>query len=411
MIGSTVIGGASADITRPVRQDPWPWLGADIQGEATARIHAGDSLDAYADWPPPMTIVSDGAYGVGGFPGDPRTPDDLATWYRPHVAAWSKAALRASTLWFWNTEIGWATVHSLLAEHGWEYVEAISWNKGIGHIAGKVNGNTIRQFPVATEICVLYRRRLEFPTRDGPMIAKEWLRYEWQRAGLRLSQANVACGVKNSATRKYLTRDWLWYFPPPTMMERLVAFANQHGRADGRPYFSIDGSRPITGVEWATFRDVWTHQHGLTNVWTHPPLNGNERYRGNGRRSAPRVHNPTQQSAVHLNQKPLEFMRRILIASTQPGDTVWEPFGGLCTAAVAAVELGRNAFAAEQVPAFYELAAERVAQAKGRVLESAGAKARETKGSKATSLQRKSPDGVARTRRERDRRLQPASSR
>lgn len=34
--------------------------------------------------------------------------------------------------------------------------------------------------------------------------------HEWQRAGLPLYKANEACGVKNAATRKYLTQDWLW---------------------------------------------------------------------------------------------------------------------------------------------------------------------------------------------------------
>ena len=44
----------------------------------------GDALDVYREWPAPASIVSDGAYGVGGFHGDPRTPDTLAVWYRPH---------------------------------------------------------------------------------------------------------------------------------------------------------------------------------------------------------------------------------------------------------------------------------------------------------------------------------------
>ena len=57
-------------------------------------------------------------------------------------------------------------------------------------------------------------------------------------------------------------------------------------------------------------------------------------------RSAPRVHRPGPNAATHLNQKPLEFMRRIVTASTVTGDVVWEPFGGLCSAVVAAVETG-----------------------------------------------------------------------
>ena len=347
----------SCDMMLPVRREDRPWL--------VQHLHDSDVAEMYTQWPQPAVIVSDGAYGVGGFPGDPRTPDDLRGWYREHIVAWSKAAHPSTTLWFWNTEVGWATVHPLLVEHGWEYVQSIVWDKGLAHIAGNVNGDTIRRFPVVTEVCVFYRRRLEFPTADkGPLVAKRWLRYEWQRTGLPLAKANEACGVRNAATRKYLTQDWLWYFPPPEAMAQLVTYANENGRAAGRPYFSLDGRRPVTADEWARLRDIWTHQHGLTNVWSHPPLNGIERYRADGRRSAPRVYNPGKNATLHLNQKPLEFMRRIVTACTQPGDVLWEPFGGLCSAAVAAVELGRDAYAAEVVGDFRDMAAIRLLEAR-----------------------------------------------
>ena len=330
-----------------------------LRGSST--LYPGPAQEVYDDWDPPDLIMSDGAYGVGGFPGDPRTSDGLQEWYAEHVAAWSKYAHPATTLWFWNTEIGWATVHPLLARQGWEYVQTILWDKGIGHIAGNVNGDTIRRLPTVTEVCVFYRRRLAFTTPEGAMSACRWLRSEWQRTGMPLHRANEACGVKNAATRKYLTQDWLWYFPPAEMMGRLVAYANEHGDPAGRPYYSIDGRQPMTATEWARLRHPWHHEHGLTNVWSHPPLNGAERYRGNGRRVAPRVHNPGRNATAHLNQKPLEFMRRIVKAASNEGDTIWEPFGGLCTASVAAVEMGRNAFAAEPDPYFSSLAKQRFA--------------------------------------------------
>jgi len=323
-------------------------------------VFRGDALDAYEEWPAPAAIISDGAYGVGGFPGDPRTPDGLADWYAPHVEAWAKHSRPSSSLWFWNTELGWATVHPLLADSGWDYVQTVVWDKGTAHIAGNVNGATIRRFPVVTEVCVLYRRRLEFASSDGPISAKSWLRYEWQRSGLALRRANEACGVANAATRKYLTQDWLWYFPPPEMMQRLVRYANRHGRPDGSPYYSLDGVKPVTAEQWADLRAPWNHCHGITNVWSAPPLNGSERYKGNRVRSAPRVHRPGRNAAVHLNQKPLDFMRRIIAASTRPGDVVWEPFGGLCSGVVAAVESGREGYAAELVDRFAELGEQRI---------------------------------------------------
>lgn len=339
------------------------YTGDEVEDRKMFTLHRGDVLAAYDTWPTPTSIVSDGAYGVGGFPGDPRTPEDLVEWYRPHVEAWARLAQPATTLWFWNTEVGWATVHPLLVEHGWEYEFANIWDKGLAHIAGNVNGQTIRRFPVVSEICVFYSRRLMLPTENGALGVQEWMRHEWQRTRLPMYLANEACGVKNAATRKYLTADWLWYFPPPDMMERLAAYASERGAPTTRPYFSIDGIRPVTADEWATLRYKWNHRHGVTNVWSHPPLNGTERYKGTGMRAAPRVYNPTASSAAHLNQKPLEFMRQIVEASTEPGDNVWEPFGGLCSAAVAAVELGRQPHAAENVPEFADLAEQRLREA------------------------------------------------
>lgn len=331
-----------------------------------SHLHLGDVADAYGGWPSPHLIVSDGAYGVGGFHGDPREPAGLADWYEPHVEQWSKAAAPRATLWFWNTEVGWATVHPVLVAHGWEYQQVVVWDKGLAHIAGNVNGKTLRRFPVVTEVCAIYSRALSFPTEAGALSAQAWLRYEWQRAGLPLRLANEACGVSNAATRKYLTQDWLWYFPPPQMMERLVAYANRHGERSGRPYYSLDGHRPVTREQWAELRYRWHHRHGVTNVWSHPPLSGRERLRGGGRRSAPRIHRPGERATVHLNQKPLLFMERIVEACTDPGDVVWEPFGGLCTAAVAAARLGREAYAAERDPYFAQLAEARLAELEGQ---------------------------------------------
>lgn len=332
---------------------------------ASYELHRGDVSEAYAWWPAPATIISDGAYGVGGFPGDPRTPDGIVEWYRPHVSEWAKHSQPATTLWFWNTEHGWATVHPLLVEHGWKYEQAIVWDKGIRHVAGNSNGKTLRRFPVVTEVCVFYSRELMLPTEDGLLPAQQWLRHEWRRSGLPLYRANEACGVRNAATRKYLTTDWLWYFPPPEMVERMARYANEHGRPTYRPYFSLDGIHMITGDDWGALRYRWNFKHGCTNVWNHPPVNGKERYRANGRRSAPRISNPGSKAAAHLNQKPLRLMKRIIEACTTVNDVVWEPFGGLCTASVAAVELGRRAFAAEIVDYFAQVAADRLARASG----------------------------------------------
>ena len=312
----------------------------------------GDALKFYDGWDRPAVIISDGPYGLGKFPGEPHTPDRLAEWYAPHAAAWAKHAEPFTTLWFWNSEIGWAKSHPALEMHGWQYEETVIWDKGIAHIAGNVNSRTIRGLPVVTEVAVRYTRKATLSTADGADLPlKEWLRHEWQRSGLPLSQSNAACGVANAATRKYLTQCHLWYFPPGDAVEAMARWCTKHGAKTVRPYFSLDGVRPPTASEWDRMRAKWLHVHALTNVWQEPPVHGVER-----------VKHPAG-GYFHANQKPLALMERQINASSERGDVVWEPFGGLMSATVSAVRLGRRAFAAEMNPDFFDAAADRVRQA------------------------------------------------
>lgn len=306
-------------------------------------LYYGDSRDFYPEWEHPTVIVSDGAYGVLGFEGDTSDHLDLPAWYEPHIKEWSKAALPATTLWFWNSEIGWAAVHPVLERFGWRYVGANIWDKGKGHIAGNIDTTRIRQFPVVTEICVQY----VFEPRVRGMLLKEWLLAEWKRTGLPLRAANIACGVADAAVRKYLDQSHLWYFPPPEKFGMLVAYANEHGKSAGRPYFSFDGVRPVSEQEWTSMRAKFRCPHGVTNVWQRDALRNGERIKA-----------PTGR-AVHLNQKPLDLMERIIAASSDKGDVVWEPFGGLFSATFAARRLERRAYAAEIDATYYHYGLQR----------------------------------------------------
>ncbi|MBO0878989.1 MAG: site-specific DNA-methyltransferase, partial [Mycobacterium sp.] len=238
-------------------------------------LHRGDARDAYPDWPAPAAIISDGAYPDWRTPaaiisdgryeirdgetaGGTTDQADLICWYRDHIMAWTAAACRGTTLWIWNTELGWALLHPELDGQGWEFVQMIVWDKGI---SGEVPWDGA-VFPVVTEVCAVYRLRLE--------------------------------------------------------------------------------ERVESGAVAATAQDRWADAHGLTNVWSPPSLRDSERFRGSLQ--------DTGKAVAHPHQKPLELMSRIICAATRPGDVIWEPFGGTATASVAAVKLGRRAFAAERDP-------------------------------------------------------------
>lgn len=299
-------------------------------------IYNSDAMECYGEWPEPTVIMVDGPYGIGGFPGDPRATDALPSWYAPHIAEWSRRALPSTTLWFWGTELGWSKVNPLLETNGWNYEQAFIWNKGISHVAGNVNSLTIRSAPVVTEICVRYSRKATLKNRDGePVPLKEWLRDEWERTGIPFSRTNEACGVKNAATRKYFTKDGLWYFPPADAMMKLAGYANENGNRENAPYFNIRG-KELTPELWNAMRPKWHHEHGTTNVWNVPPLHSRERLR-----------NPATGKALHNNQKPAEIIDYIVRASSDPGDTVWDPFCGLATTAACCLNSGRDCYSAE----------------------------------------------------------------
>ena len=320
----------------------------DLWQDDFVQVRKGDSLEYYDQWGTPTVIISDGAYGVLGFQGDTADHKGLQEWYRPHVEAWSQHATPATTLWFWNSEIGWATVHPILEENGWQYVNANIWNKGKSHIAGNVNTKRIRRFPVVSEICVQYT----YEAKVNELELKEWLLREWKRTGLPLRRANEACGVADAAVRKYLDQTHLWYPPPPETFVMMQEYANTHGNPRGKPYFSINGTTPATADEWAGMRAKFECPHGFTNVWDRPALHGKERYTasepgGNGK-------------AIHLNQKPLDLVSMLITASSSEGDTVWEPFGGLFTASTAARDAGRRAFGAEIDPHYFHYGIKRL---------------------------------------------------
>ena len=323
-----------------------------VRGNAV--VCFGQAEDHYAEWPAPTCIIADGPYGVDGFPGDQPTPATLAEWYEPHIRAWSERSTPSTTLWFWNTEVGWATVHPLLLAHGWEYRCCNIWDKGLGHIAGNANTRTLRKFPVVTEVCVHYVKAARFSAAGKTLTMQQWLRHEWRRTGLPFRLANEACGVLNAATRKYLTADHLWYYPPPEMFRKLVEYANANGSAAGRPYFSADGKTPLTAQQWARLRAKFQCAAGITNVWREPHVSGAERIQGT------RTGMKYKFRSLHGSQKPLKFIERIVRASTDLGDTVWEPFGGLCPGAVVCHATGRAYRAAETNPEFYAAAAERL---------------------------------------------------
>jgi site-specific DNA-methyltransferase (adenine-specific) len=314
-----------------------------VSHDGRIKLENKNSLNVYDSWESPIVIISDGPYGISGFSGDLPTYEKLDKFYEPYIKKWSEKATPQTTLWFWNTEIGWATVHPLFLKYGWTFVNCHVWDKGLAHIAGNANSKSLRKLPIVTEICVQYVKNPTFKVGEKVFDMKEWLRHEWEKTGLPFSKTNEAANLKNAATRKYFTKCHLWYAPLPDIFEKISIYANKYGDANCRPYFSIDGIKPLKKEEWEKMRAKFKCPIGVTNVWQEPPLNGKERIK-------------TGSKAYHLNQKPLKLIELIIKISSDEDDLVWDPFGGLATTAIAAHKLNRRCNLAELNPEIFRQA-------------------------------------------------------
>ena len=85
----------------------------------------------------------------------------------------------------------------------------------------------------------------------------------------------------------------------------------------------------------------------MQNIWHIPLCTGPERIRLNGKKA-------------HSTQKPEALLYRVILASSNPGDVVLDPFFGSGTTGAVAKKLKRNYIGIELEPAYIEIARKRI---------------------------------------------------
>ncbi len=88
----------------------------------------------------------------------------------------------------------------------------------------------------------------------------------------------------------------------------------------------------------------------MRSDWVMPICGGQERLKRNG-------------SKAHPTQKPEALLYRIMLATTNPGDVVLDPFFGTGTTGAVAKRLGREWIGCEKEDAYCEVAEQRIAEA------------------------------------------------
>ena len=85
----------------------------------------------------------------------------------------------------------------------------------------------------------------------------------------------------------------------------------------------------------------------MRSDWILPICNGKERLKKNGKK-------------IHSTQKPEALLHRIVLATTNKGDAVFDPFLGTGTTAVVSKKLGRNYYGIEKDKKYFISAKERI---------------------------------------------------
>ena len=89
----------------------------------------------------------------------------------------------------------------------------------------------------------------------------------------------------------------------------------------------------------------------MRSDWIFPICNGKERLKKNGKK-------------VHSTQKPESLLHRIILATTNKGDSIFDPFLGTGTTAVVAKKLGRNYYGIEKEIKYFKAASDRIKKAR-----------------------------------------------
>ena len=89
----------------------------------------------------------------------------------------------------------------------------------------------------------------------------------------------------------------------------------------------------------------------MRSDWVLPICNGKERLKKNGKK-------------LHSTQKPEALLHRIILATTNKGDVIFDPFLGTGTTAVVSKKLGRNYYGIEKDKKYFVAAKERINKTK-----------------------------------------------
>lgn len=199
---------------------------------------------------------------------------------------------------------------------GFELRQQIIIDKGMRSVSGRATRN-YRMFPNVTESVL-------FLIKDSKPFIKQFLKERQEELGYNAKEINEKLGVKSNGGGMwsiYTGENVCEQVPTRELWEKL-----QEVLEFDLPYESVSM--------------VFNAQMGLTDVWTDIDFYKEERF--------------------HPTQKPLNLIQRLILASSDEGMIVLDPFIGSGSTAVAAKSLKRKYIGIELDPKYTEITLSRL---------------------------------------------------
>lgn len=140
----------------------------------------------------------------------------------------------------------------------------------------------------------------------------------------------------------WILNDIVWIKSNPMPNFRGVRFTNAHE--------TLIWAQKVKGARYAfnhSSAKALNDDLQMRSDWYLPLCTGDERIRDNGEKA-------------HPTQKPEALLYRVILASSNPGDTILDPFFGTGTTGAIAKKLGRHFIGIERDPRYVRLARERI---------------------------------------------------
>jgi len=189
-------------------------------------------------------------------------------------------------------------------------------DKGMQSVSGRATKN-YKLFPNTTESIL-------FIIKDNKQFVKPFLKEHQEKLKLSSKDINEALGVKSNGGGMwsiYTGKNICEQFPTKELWEKLQSILK----------FELD---------YEKVAQTFNPQMGLTDIW--------------------RDINFYKEKRVHPTQKPLPLIKRLLLASSNEGDLVVDPFAGSGSTAIASIQLNRNYITIDSDESYYNEVLQRI---------------------------------------------------